>query len=162
METPETEEQLTLEQVATKIKGLISTSALAKIEIGELLNQYTAKIKHGDKVEFYKSIKMSTRTAQYYMKIASNEEIQKLKKEEKLDGLNMSEILKLVGMRVNVRGVNNEDAPQAQAEYTPKGYGSFDFSKCRSTRIFREEYELLAFTVTELQAELETLGPKTA
>ena len=160
METPETEEKLTLEQVATKIKGLISTSALAKIEIGELLNQYTAKIKHGDKVEFYKSIKMSTRTAQYYMKIASNEEIQKLKKEEKLDGLNMSEILKLVGMRVNVRGVNNEDAPES--EYTPKGYGSFEFNKCRSTRIFKIEYDVLTNKVSELQAELDRLKSKTA
>ena len=151
------EDKLSLEEVAEKIKGLISRSALAKIEIGDLLNKYTAEIEHGGKEEFYKSISMSPRTAQHYMRIASNEEVQKLRAEDKLDGLNMSQILAMVGMRVNIRGVNNDITP---AEYKP--VENFNYDKCRSTRIFKIEYEALTGKVTELEAELETFRSKTA
>ena len=152
MGTTETEKKLTLEEVVTKIKGLISKSALAKIEIGELLFKHTEAIKHGDKEAFYKNINMSDRTAQYYMNIASNKEVQKLKKEGKLDGLNMTQILKLVGMRVNIRGVNNDDAPEE--EYKVLGLGKFNYNKCRSTKQFKAEYEVLKDRVTELEEKL--------
>ena len=152
MGTTETEKKLTLEEVVTKIKGLISKSALAKIEIGELLNKHTADIKHGGKEDFYKNIEMSERTAQHYMQIASNEVVQKLKAEDKLDGLNMSEILRLVGMRVNIRGVNNDDAPEE--EYKVLGLGKFNYNKCRSTKQFKAEYEVLKDRVAELEEKL--------
>ena len=56
-----TEERLNLDQLAGKIKNLISRSAMAKIEIGELLNEYTAEIEHGGKKNFYSDIDMSPR-----------------------------------------------------------------------------------------------------
>ncbi len=144
--------KLSLEELTTKIKGLISRSALAKIEIGELLNEHTSTIKHGGKKAFYKSIGMSDRTAQYYMKIASNKKIQELKNKGKIDGLNMSRILEIVDMRVKVRGTNNENAPQEQQAYKP--VKNFNSEKCRSTRIFKIEYKVLSDKVTELEAKL--------
>ncbi len=153
----ETESKMSLNELTEKIKGLISSSALAKIEIGELLNKYTSAIEHGGKKEFYKSIGMSDRTAQYYMKIASNEQVQKRKKEGKLDGLNMSKILELVGMRVNVRGANNVDAPEK--EYKPLGLGNFKYDECRSTKQFKAEYKVVVDRVKELEAEVEKLQP---
>ncbi len=150
-----TEEKLTTEEVVTKIKTLIGQSAKAKIEIGELLNKYTADIEHGGKDDFYKSIGMSPRTAQYYMRIASNEDVQKLKTEEKLNDLNMSKILELVGMRMKVRGVNNDDAPEK--EYKTLGLGKFNYNKCRSTKQFKAEYEVLVATVTKLEEKLKSL-----
>ena len=153
---------MTLDKVAKKIRDLISKSAKAKIEIGKLLNAHTKDIEHGRKEEFYKSIGMSDRTAQYYMKIARKiDEMEAEGNKIDLEGLNMSRILEMVGMRVNIRGANNENAPQQQ-EYTPKGYGSFNFNKCRSTRIFKAEYKALTDKVSELEEELESLKPKTA
>ena len=96
------------------------------------------------------------------MKIAANEEVQRLKAENKLDGLNMSEILKLVGMRVNIRGDNNENAPRQPQEYIPKGYGHFEFEKCRSTKEFKAEYKILTAKVSDLEAALHTLKNKSA
>ncbi len=161
-ENNQTEEKLTLEQVVDKIKGLISRSALAKIEIGELLNEYTSEIEHGGKEAFYKSIGMRPTTAQYYMKIASNSDVQKLKSEGKLDGLNMSEILRHIGARINVRGDNNENAPQAEQTYTPLGFGNFNFEKCRSTKEFKVEYEDLSKKVSELEAKIAEYQGKAA
>ena len=156
------EKELTteLKEVASKIRGLISKSALAKIEIGELLNEHTKEIEHGGKKEFYTSIGMSDRTAQYYMKIASSQDVQELKKENKLDGLNMSEILALVGMRVNIRGANNDDAPRE--EYVPLGFGKFDSDRCRSTKQFKVEYKALADKVSELEDKLKKLKTQSA
>jgi len=153
-------QKLSLEALKEKIKSLISISALSKIEIGELLIEYTQEIEHGGKKAFYKQIGMSPRTAQYYMKIASNPKIQKLKKEGKLDGLNMSRILELVGMRVNIRGINSEDAPKKQ--YIPLGPGSFDYEKCRSTAIFKLEYKMLTEKLLELEETLQKLYSQTA
>ena len=163
MKQPEVKElSKKLQEVAIQIKGLISRSALAKIEIGELLIENKKLIQHGDTKAFYSSIGMSDRTAQHYMRIASNKEVQKLKSEGKLDGLNMSKILEMVGMRVNVRGTNNEDAPQEQQEYKPLGLGKLDFNKCRSTKKFKAEYEMLTGEVAELKKELDALKNKTA
>jgi len=153
-ENNQTEEKLTLEQVVDKIKGLISRSALAKIEIGELLNEYTSEIEHGGKADFYKSIGMRPTTAQYYMKIASNSDVQKLKSEGKLDGLNMSEILRHIGARINVRGDNNENAPQQIQEYIAVGFGNFDISKRHTLKEYKVEYEDLSKKVSELEAKL--------
>ncbi len=59
----ESKKKMTVDELADKIKELISNSALAKIEIGELLNEYTAEIEHGGKENFYKNIGMNPRTA---------------------------------------------------------------------------------------------------
>ncbi len=154
--------KMTLEDLASKIKKLVSKSALANIEIGELLNEYTDEIEHGKKKEFYKSIGMPATTAQYYKRIAANEEVQKLKKEGKLDGLNMSHILELCDMRVNIRGTNNDNAPQKNQPYTALGYGKFDFTKSHTIKEFRAEYKELNDRVSELEAELEALRSQTA
>jgi len=154
---------MTLDKVAKKIRDLISKSAKAKIEIGKLLNTHTKDIEHGGKEEFYKSIGMSDRTAQYYMKIARKiDEMEAEGNKIDLEGLNMSRILEMVGMRVNIRGVNNDDAPQKVQAYKALGYESFEFEKCRSTRIFKAEYKALTDKVSELEEELESLKPKTA
>ena len=155
-------EEMTLEETTEaigKIKTLVKQTAEAKIEIGEILIECKRKIPHGGMDEFYKSIDIRDRTAQYYMRIASNKEVQKLKAEGKFEGLNMSKILNLAGMSINVRGVNNDNAPQAEQTYTPLGFGSFDFKKCRSTTIFKREYEDLSSKVSELEAELAELRP---
>ena len=149
-----------LEEIVSKIKDLVSRSALAKIEIGELLNKHKSLIKHGDTEAFYKSIGMSDRTAQYYMKIASNKKVQELKSKGELDGLNMSRILELVGMRVNIRGANNDNAPHK--EYKVLGFGRFDYAKCKSTSDFKKEYKSLVDKVTELEEELTAFKTKTA
>ncbi len=72
----------------------------------------------------------------------------------------MSKILELVGMRVNVDSVNNDDAPEQ--EYVVKGYGVIDIDKCRSTKEFRDEYKDLGKKVEELQAELAELRSEVA
>ena len=161
-EQPQEQPRLSLAEVGTQIKGLISRSALAKIEIGELLNEYTAEIIHGGKEQFYKSIDMSSRTAQYYMSIASNKEVQKLKSEDKLEGLNMQEILVLIGARVNVRGVNNDNAPQQTQDYVAKGFGNFDISKRHTLKEYKIEYVALSSKVLELEARLAEHEGKTA
>ncbi len=160
-ENNQTEEKLTLEQVVDKIKGLISRSALAKLDIGLLLTEYKETIDHGDVTAFYENIGINKRTAQYYKKIASNETVQRLRSEGELDGLNMQEILVLIGARVNVRGVNNDNAPQAEQVYVAKGFGSFDSDRCRSTKIFNLEYKDLSNRVSELEKELAELRPAT-
>ena len=152
--------QLTLDEVADKIKSLISRSALAKIEIGELLNEHVKSIEHGEKENFYKSIGMSERTAQHYMKIASNEKIQDLKAKGELNGLNMSRILELVGMRVNVRGDNNKNAPEN--EYKPVSLDKFDWNKCKSTRVFKAQYSVAIEKINELGKELDRYKSKSA
>jgi hypothetical protein len=119
----QTKMRMNLEQLATEVKSLISRSSLDKIKIGELLLDYKKEIKYYGMKEFYKSIEMSNRTAQNYMKIAKNEEIQKLKDEGKLDGLNISKILELIGIRVDVEGAYNENAPQNQQVYTLLRFG---------------------------------------
>ncbi len=159
-------EEMTLEETTEaigKIKTLVKQTAEAKIEIGEILSECKRKIPHGGMESFYKSIKMSDRTAQYYMKIASNAEVQKLKTEGKLDGLNMQEILVQIGARVNVRGVNNDNAPQQVQEYVSVGFENFDISKRHTLREYKIEYEALSNKVSALEAELGTLrSPKVA
>ncbi len=156
--------ELTLElkeehkEVFSEIRGLINTSALAKIQIGELLIKHTEKLKKGYKIAYYAEVGLSSRTAQRYKDIASNPEVQKLKAENKLDGLNMSRILELIGCRINVRGINNDNAPVKK--YKPLGYGAFDYKKCRSTASFKIEYELLDERVHQLEAELDLLKSK--
>jgi len=93
-----TAERLTLEELVTEIKGLIIRSALAKIKIGELLNEHTEYIPDAEKDAFYKNIAMSPRTAQYYMKIASNSLVQELERENKLERLNMLATFDLILM----------------------------------------------------------------
>ncbi len=149
------EERLNIEQLVAKIKGLFHQTALIKIEIGELLNEYTAEIDHGDKDQFYKDIGIKQRTAQHYKKIASNEEVQRLRTAGELDGLNMTDILILAGMR----GVNNDNAPEQ--EYEVKGYGVFEFNKRHKIKIFQAEYEKLNEKVSELEEEIAELrSPK--
>ena len=161
MKQPEVKElSKKLQEVAIQIKGLINRSALAKIEIGELLIENKKLIQHGDTKAFYDNIGMHERTAQRYMEIASNKDVQKLKKEGKLDGLNMSRILELIGCRVNVRGVNNDKAPDS--EYKPFGYGKFEYEKCRSTASFKIEYKILDKKVRELEFEIKHLKILTA
>ena len=143
-ETP----RLSLEQVVTQIKELISRSALAKIKIGELLNEYTAEIPHGEKEQFYKDIGMSPTTAQYYMKIASDPKVQKLKSEDKLEGLNMTTILELAGIRTQKREKVDK------VEYVPVSIESFDYRKCQSTVKLKVQYGLLSNRVAELEARL--------
>ncbi len=152
-------ERLTEEQAIARIKVLVKESALAKIEIGELLIKYIENVQHNDKKQWYKdNLDMSERTAQYYMQIARNEDVQRLKAEGKLDGLNMTEILRLVNKRVNTRGVNNANAPEQ--EYQALGYERFDPKKCQSTKKFRKEYKALKDEVTKLEAELAELRSK--
>ena len=140
--------KLSLEELTTKIKDLIRTSALAKIEIGELLNEHTSAIKRGGKEAFYKSIGMSDRTAQHYMKIASNEEVQKLKADEKLGGLNMTKVLELAGIRTQER------KKAEKVDYITVPVESFDYNSCKSTKILKTQYGLLSNKVTELEAKL--------
>ncbi len=152
--TKQPKERLTLEQVASRIKRLISRSALAKIEIGELLIKYISDIEHGGKANFYESIGMTERTAQHYMQIASNEKVQELKEKGELDGLNMSAILNLVGMCVKTRGVNNDNAPQQVQEYVSVGFENFDISKRHTLGEYKVEYVALSSKVLELEAKL--------
>jgi hypothetical protein len=154
------EEKLSLEQLASKIKSLINRSPLSMILIGELLIEYKGDIEYGGVKEFYRNIEMSDRTAQHYMQIASNKEIQKLKAEGKVEGLDMSAILEFIGMYVNVSDLNNDNTPQQQ-EYVPLG-SNFDFNTCRSTKIFKEEYKALATKVSDLEAELNSRRSITA
>ncbi len=154
--------RLTLEQVANKIKGLVTTSALAKIEIGELLIEYKKDIEHGGLTPFYESIGMSERTGQYYMEIARHEEVQKRKKEGKLEGLNMQDLLVLIGARVNRRGDDGTSKDVKKVEYKRVPVDSFDYMKCKSTKVFKVQYELLSNKVSELETKLKDLQSKSA
>ena len=148
-QTTPTAEEMTTEEVAqlvTDIKGLVSRSALAKIEIGILLNDHTAKIPHGGKDQFYKDIGISDRTAQHYMKIAGNKKVQELKITGKLEGLNMSEILKLAGVKREVG---------KKAELILVSIESFNPRKCDSRAVLKAQYEILSNKVGELQKELD-------
>ncbi len=139
-----------LEALATEIKDLIAQSAEAKIRIGELLNENKKQIEHGGMLEFYKLIGMSPRTAQTYMKIANNDQVQEMKAEGKLEGLNMSRILEMIRYRVNTRG----DA-KAKIEHVLQNYEKFDYQKCKSTAVLKMQYEDLKNTVMKLKKELK-------
>ena len=142
-------EAMTAEQVAqlvTNIKGLVSRSALAKIDIGILLNEHTSKIPHGEKEQFYKDIGISDRTAQHYMKIAGNKKVQELKAAGELEGLNMSEILKLAGVKREV-GKKVELVLVSIENFNPKN--------CSSRAVLKAQYARLSSKVDQLQKELD-------
>ena len=148
--------RLSLEEVADKIKRLVSRSALAKIEIGELLAEYTSEIEHGEKADFYKSIGMEDRTAQHYMKIARDPEVQKLKRENKLEGMNMTAILAKAGLRLTNR---NKDVKKPEPGRVSIEVFKGQFEKCKSTKVLKIQYALLSNKVSELEAELAELRP---
>ena len=152
--------RILLEEVASKIKVLVSRSALAKIEIGELLIKHKKDIEHGNASYFYYDIGMKERTAQYYMQIAGNEEVQRLKSEGKLEGLNMSEILMLAGFKVNSIHKSNA-TPKPSLSYISED-GEFDYKNCKNTTIFKTQYKMLSDKVSELEAKLAKYEETTA
>ena len=149
METNETENLLTLEQVVTEIKGLISQSALAKLDIGLLLIKHTEVIEHGNTEKFYEDIGIHKRVAQYYKSIAGNKEVQKLKAEGKLDGLSMTKIIEKAGIKATGRKTE---------EYTEVSVEEFMPDKCNRVKIFKVQYALLENKVAKLEAELNKLS----
>ena len=150
-ENNQTEEKLTLEQVVDKIKGLISRSALAKLDIGLLLTEYKETIDHGDVTAFYEDIGINQRTAQYYKKIASNETVQRLRAEGQLDGLSMAKIIEKAEIRSN---------PKDIPEYVEVAIEKFEPSTCKKLKAFRVQYELLSNKVKELEAKLAEHEPE--
>lgn len=103
---------------------------------------------------------MPNTTAQYYRRIATKiDELEAEGKEVNLEELNMTEILKIINARVNVRGDNNENHT-AKKEW--KFDDNFDFNKCRSTAQFKVQYEVLDNRVKELESELDSLKSKSA
>ncbi len=59
-------------------------------------------MKRGNKNHFYNAIGVSPRTAQRYMKIASNAHIQNMKKNKLLDKLNLTQMLIIIGEKQEV------------------------------------------------------------
>ena len=140
-----------LEELRGKIRGFISTSALAKIELGELLIKNEKQIEYGGMVAFYRSVKINTRTAQHYKNIASNEGIQILKQQGKLDYLNMTEILELAGINTNKK------KPVLKPKYILKSIDVFNPTKCHSRSELRSQYTALHDSYNKIQAELDEL-----
>ncbi len=88
---------LEVQKAINDIKLYVVKSAEHIIKIREILNSITGELKRGTKRKFYNAIGMSDRTAQRYMKIASNSKIQQMKKDGKLENLNLSKMLILIG-----------------------------------------------------------------
>ncbi len=149
-ENNQTEEKLTLEQVVAEIKGLISQSALAKLDIGLLLTEHKEIIDHGDVTAFYEDIGINKRTAQYYKKIAGNKKVQELREEGELDGLSMAKIIEKAEITSNSREI---------AEYEAVPIEKFEPSTCKKLKVFKAQYVLLEGKVSELETELDKLRP---
>ncbi len=145
MGTTETEEPLTLEQVETEIKDLISKSALAKLDIGLLLIKHEDMIEHGDTEKFYEDIGINKRTAQYYKKIAGDEKVQELRAAGKLDGLSMAKIIEVAGITSKTRKIT---------EYVAVPVEEFEADECKKVKIFKAQYKLLENKVSELEKQL--------
>jgi hypothetical protein len=109
---------------------------------------------------FYESIGIAPTTAQYYMKIARNETVQKMKKEGKLDGLTMAKILEVTGIK-KASNNNGDDEP---GEYTPVSVEAFadQYMKEVSRKVLRAQYAVLSNKVSELEKELAEYRSKTA
>ncbi len=152
--------KMSLEELTEKIKGKLTVSAMATIEIGELLNEYKKDIEHGGMKEFYTSIGISPTTAQYYMKIARNPKVQKMKKAGKLDGMTMTKILEVTGIKK--KSSNNGDGEAGN--YDPVSIEDFasQYMKETSRKILRAQYAVLSNRVEELEKELEGFRSKTA
>ena len=137
---------LTFDEVVTKIKGLISKSALAKLDIGLLLMKHKEVIEqHGDTEKFYEDIGINKRTAQYYKSIAGNKNVQKLRAEDKLEGLSMAKIIEKAGITPKTREIPEYEAVPVE-EFKPE--------KCKTLRAFNAQYVLLENKVSELQKKL--------
>ncbi len=145
MATNETENLLTLEQIVTEIKDLISKSALAKLDIGLLLIKHKEVIEHGDTEKFYEDIGINKRTAQYYKRIAGDEKVQELRAAGKLDGLSMAKIIEVAGITSKTR-----ETP----EYKEVSVEDFKPEKCKTLKAFNVQYVLLERKVSELKKQL--------
>ncbi len=146
------EEGTPIHKLSVEIKGLLTTSAMAKIKIGELLNDHKEDLEHGETEAFYNSIGLNKRTCQTYMKYARNPKLQKMKKAGKLDGMTMEKIKEVTGIKK--AGSNNGDGESG--EYTAISVEAFgdQYKKETSRKILRAQYGVLSNRVAELEKEL--------
>ena len=148
-----------LAKITEDIKTKITRTALDNIEIGELLIKAKKIVEHGSWEMYYKSIGIGKQTAERYMHIAKHPEIQKLKAEGKLDGLNMNAILEKVDYRIISRSTKENAKKQLEnrLNYKPVGHDKFNYKACTKPAVFKKEYSTLLDEYHKLEQELKDL-----
>ncbi|MGJ0319346.1 hypothetical protein NG767_11445 [Aliarcobacter cryaerophilus] len=105
-------------KIAKEIKSKLRKTAETIIEIGEALTNAVQDKQRGFKEVFYKEIGISDRSAQRYMQIAKHEKVIELKKQDKLEGKTMTDLLQLVAPDTSSKEGNIDTKKVASGFYS--------------------------------------------